>query len=244
MESCSFLSHWSPQNVSPFVDIGKIVSVNFEVGALEKWIKLKGTEGPHVSHHSIFRPCVHAVATRPPVPTVFRRPSFPPVAVFRVAHGSRRHSHVCRPPITPNVEAGFIFPSSLCHPVSIPISPLHHVLFSHCSAAAREWCQGPQFQNRKCSSQHDLQVCKVAKILDVGSFLFKRSKQSYSNTIPDFALSSFRLILIPLRNSITSPIFRDGISMSNGWKFNISSSIWNTGWPFLCSGVIAIVGQI
>jgi hypothetical protein len=32
--------------------------------------------------------------------------------------------------------------------------------------------------------------------------------------------------------------------MSNGWKFNISSSIWSTSLPFWCSGVIATVGQI
>jgi hypothetical protein len=35
------------------------------------------------------------------------------------------------------------FPSSLCHPISIPISPLHHVLFSHRSTATRARCQGP-----------------------------------------------------------------------------------------------------
>jgi hypothetical protein len=64
--SCSLLSHWSPQNVSPFLDIGKIVFVNFEVGDLEKWIKLKGTEGPHFSHHGVFWPRAPAVATGPP----------------------------------------------------------------------------------------------------------------------------------------------------------------------------------
>jgi hypothetical protein len=36
MESCSLLSHWPAQKVSPFLDIGKIMFVNFEVGALEK----------------------------------------------------------------------------------------------------------------------------------------------------------------------------------------------------------------
>jgi hypothetical protein len=44
--------------------------VNFEVGALEKWIKLKGTEGPHVSHHDVFRPRAPAIAARPLAPTV------------------------------------------------------------------------------------------------------------------------------------------------------------------------------
>jgi hypothetical protein len=34
----------------------------------------------------------------------------------------------------------------------------------------------PHFQNKKCSSQLVLQVCKVTKILDVGRYLFKRSK--------------------------------------------------------------------
>jgi hypothetical protein len=54
------------------LNIEKIMFVNFEVEALEKRIKLKGTEGPHVSHHDVFRrypgfhrpqyraaPCVH-----------------------------------------------------------------------------------------------------------------------------------------------------------------------------------------
>jgi hypothetical protein len=44
--------------------------VNFEVGALEKWIKLAGTEGPHVNHHVVFRPCAPAIAARLPAPTV------------------------------------------------------------------------------------------------------------------------------------------------------------------------------
>jgi hypothetical protein len=60
------------------------------------------------------------VIARPPAPTVFSRPSFPPAVVFRVSHGSRRHGHVRRPPITPNTKAGFIFPlltvSSYFHP--------------------------------------------------------------------------------------------------------------------------------
>jgi hypothetical protein len=56
----------------------------------------------------------------------------------------------------------------------------------------------PHFQKRKYSSQLVLQVCKVTKILDVGRYLFKWSKQGYSNTIPDSAVSNFRLTLIPL----------------------------------------------
>jgi hypothetical protein len=56
--------------------------------------------------------------------------------VFRITHGSHCHSHVRRPPITPNAEDGFVFPSLLHHLVSIPISPLHHTLFSRRSAAA------------------------------------------------------------------------------------------------------------
>jgi lactam utilization protein B len=36
--------------------------VNFEVGALEKWIKSKGTDDPHVSHHGVFQP--HAARQR------------------------------------------------------------------------------------------------------------------------------------------------------------------------------------
>jgi hypothetical protein len=90
----------------------------------------------------------------------------------------------------------------------------------------------PHLQKRKCSSQLVLQVYKATKIMDVGRYLFKRSKQSYSNTIPDLALPNFCLTLIPLWNSITSPILRDSVSVSNRWKFNISSSIWNTSWPF------------
>jgi hypothetical protein len=35
-ESCSLLSHRSPKNVSPFWDNGKIMFVNFEVGALKR----------------------------------------------------------------------------------------------------------------------------------------------------------------------------------------------------------------
>jgi hypothetical protein len=64
--------------------------------------------------------------------------------------------------------------------------------------------------------------------MDVERYLFKRSKQSYSNTIPDLALPNFWLILLPLLNYITSPILRDGVRVLNGWKFNISSSIWST----------------
>jgi hypothetical protein len=41
-ESCSLLSFRSPQKVSPFLDIRKIVFVNFEAGALENRIKSKG----------------------------------------------------------------------------------------------------------------------------------------------------------------------------------------------------------
>jgi hypothetical protein len=44
--------------------------VNFEVGALEKQIKLKGTEGPLVSHHGIFRPRALAVAAGLPPPSI------------------------------------------------------------------------------------------------------------------------------------------------------------------------------
>jgi hypothetical protein len=54
--------------------LGKIMFVNFEVGALEKQIKLKGTKGPHVSHHDVFRPRAPAVATRPPPPPVLTAP--------------------------------------------------------------------------------------------------------------------------------------------------------------------------
>jgi hypothetical protein len=47
------------------------------------------------------------------------------------------------------------------------------------------WSQfRPHIQNRKCSSQLFLQVCKVTKILDIGRYLFKKSKHSYSNTYP------------------------------------------------------------
>jgi hypothetical protein len=76
-ESCSLLSHRSTQKGSPFLDIGKIVFVNFEVGALEKRIKLKGTEGPHVSHHGVFRPRAPAVAAGPPPPPVLIVPPYP-----------------------------------------------------------------------------------------------------------------------------------------------------------------------
>jgi hypothetical protein len=41
-ESCSLLSFLSPQKVSPFLDIRKIMFVNFEAGALENRIKSKG----------------------------------------------------------------------------------------------------------------------------------------------------------------------------------------------------------
>jgi hypothetical protein len=51
--------------------------VNFEVGALEKWIKLKGTEGPHVSHHGVFRPCAPTVAVGPPPLPVSTAPPCP-----------------------------------------------------------------------------------------------------------------------------------------------------------------------
>jgi hypothetical protein len=56
---------------------------------------------------------------------------------FRVTHGSRCHDHVRRLPITTSAEASFVFPSSLHHPVSIPISPLHHTLLSRRSTVAR-----------------------------------------------------------------------------------------------------------
>jgi hypothetical protein len=81
----------------------------------------------------------HRSATPRPV----RCPSFPTATVFHVAHSSHRHGHVRRLPITPNAEADFVFPSSLRHPISIPISPLHRVIFSHRSAAARARHQGP-----------------------------------------------------------------------------------------------------
>jgi hypothetical protein len=48
-ESCSLLSFLSPQKVLPFLDIRKIVFVNFEAGTLKKWIKSKRGEGPPVS---------------------------------------------------------------------------------------------------------------------------------------------------------------------------------------------------
>jgi hypothetical protein len=41
-ENCSLLSFWSDQKVLPFLDIQKIVFVNFEAGALQNRIKSKG----------------------------------------------------------------------------------------------------------------------------------------------------------------------------------------------------------
>jgi hypothetical protein len=53
------------------LNIEKIMLVNFEVGALEKWIKSKGTDDPHVSHHGVFRRCPdHTSASPMPVPHV------------------------------------------------------------------------------------------------------------------------------------------------------------------------------
>jgi hypothetical protein len=84
----------------------------------------------HATHHR------RAHGLSPPLLLIPACPR-PTAMVFHVAHGSHRHGHLRHPPITPNAEAGFIFPSSMCHPVSIPIPPLHRALFSCCSAAAR-----------------------------------------------------------------------------------------------------------
>jgi hypothetical protein len=89
-------------------------------------------------HLGLSLPNHHSAAPRP-----VRRPSFPHAVVFHVTHSSRHHDHVRLPPITPNAEAGFVFPSSLRYPVSIPILPLHHALFSRRSVVARARRQGP-----------------------------------------------------------------------------------------------------
>jgi hypothetical protein len=76
--------------------------VNFEFGALEKQIKLKGTDDPLVSHHGVFRPRAPAVAAGPPplpistVPPCPTPPRAPPVAAHRSdrAHGFLCASHV------------------------------------------------------------------------------------------------------------------------------------------------------
>jgi hypothetical protein len=53
----------------------------------------------------------------------------------------------------------------------------------------------PHFQKRNYSSQFVIQVCKVAKIMGGGRYLFESSKQSYSNTISDstaqFSLNTY-----------------------------------------------------
>jgi hypothetical protein len=72
--------------------------VNFEVGAFKKRIKLKGTDGPLVSHHGVFRPRAPAVATGPPpppIPTVPPCPT-PPRAPPAATHRSER-AHVRQP---------------------------------------------------------------------------------------------------------------------------------------------------
>jgi hypothetical protein len=51
-EICSLLSLWSPQKDSSFLDNSMIMFVNFEVGALEKWIKLKGTDASTCSYRA------------------------------------------------------------------------------------------------------------------------------------------------------------------------------------------------
>jgi hypothetical protein len=69
--------------------------VNFEIGAFEKRIKLKGTEGPLVSHHGVFRPRAPAVAAEPPPPPVPIVPPCPtpPCAPIAAAHRSDRRAH-------------------------------------------------------------------------------------------------------------------------------------------------------
>jgi hypothetical protein len=84
---------------------------------------------------------------------------------------------------------------------------------------------------------------KLQKFCILGSICLKGLNRATPTQFQTW-WSSFRLTLISLWNFITSPILRDGVSVSNGWKFNISSLIWNTSWPFWCSGVIATVGQI
>jgi hypothetical protein len=97
--------------------------------------------------------CHHAHSLSPPLLLVPACPR-PTAVVFHVPRGSRRHGHVCRPPITPNAEAGFIFPSSLRYPVSIPISPLHRTLFSRRFAVARVRHQGPPCRPPEQSPVH------------------------------------------------------------------------------------------
>ena len=77
--------------------------VNFEVGALEKQIKLKGTDGPLVSHHGVFRLCAPVLAARPPPPPIPTMPPCPtpPRVPTAAAHRSdRAHGFLCASHVT------------------------------------------------------------------------------------------------------------------------------------------------
>jgi hypothetical protein len=77
--------------------------VNFEVEALEKQIKLKGTEGPLVSHHGVFRPRALVVAAGPPPPPILTTspcltlPRAPTAATHRL---DRAHKFSCASHVT------------------------------------------------------------------------------------------------------------------------------------------------
>jgi hypothetical protein len=106
--------------------------VNFEVGALEKWIKLKGTDGPLVSHHAVFRPRAPAVAAGPPpppIPTVPPCPT-PPCAPPAAAHRSdRAHGFLCASHVTGLIRSR---PWSEKFPMTYP--PLRSLTLTHFSA--------------------------------------------------------------------------------------------------------------
>jgi hypothetical protein len=55
----------------------------------------------------------------------------------------------------------------------------------------------PHSQKIKCSSQRVLQVCKFAKILKLGKYLFQGSKYGEVTQFPDFGISS-NFLLKPL----------------------------------------------
>jgi hypothetical protein len=81
------LSHWSPQKGPPCLDIGKIMFVNFEVGALEKRIKFKtGRAHLSVAPDRVDRAYGRPVPRRPPTTRL------PPVAALRCRLHVRRPS--------------------------------------------------------------------------------------------------------------------------------------------------------
>jgi hypothetical protein len=109
--------------------------VNFEIGALKE-IKLKGTEGPHVSYHGVFQPRAPAVAARPPAPTVSHRHRAHATAAAPVSTApSIAPPHTCAPPhpypLVKREEKANV--TSLLPPPSCPALPLSQLV--HCATA-------------------------------------------------------------------------------------------------------------